>query len=838
MEALHLLSLLLSWSLVTILLTTTSCDAFTVTTTTTSTSTSTKRQRQRQHGHAFTTIIDDRKPSLMIASTSLLLASSTSATVKQEEEDYYDDGFDGVDVEEEEEELDFDEDDDDEDENELTLQFIDSCLDTPVGQLEIDDVELLRKILDNDFDATASSTNIEEEEIFKESLLYRSIDEWKYNKNQQQQAATEEELQVLSTKESLLRPKSIHFYHVIKAWKTSKNPDKVVRVLNLLSDQRDIAFKMKKDTTYDNPRHEFDETKPSLDTVECVLQILLDCNERGIDKRAMMVVDSLADYNLDANDTITAILIRIIAKGRFRGAADRAESLLRDAVQEFPPDQFDGINTEVFNSVVLAWAKSREDGGPQRAQELIVFMDGLDAPQCKPNRFTFTSLIDAYAQTNEWDGVREAERIFNNVLDQYVDDGQADLEPNVATWTIVISAWARLSKRNRRGAAKRAGNLLKRMEQLYTDGRINVKPDAIAYWTCLNAYAFSKEKDDIEDGEQLLDEMNELYLDGDDAMRPSLLSVKLLADAWIKIGEMDRAEKVFAKYEEYIAEERDSDGKDSKGLEELYESFLFGYCKNGDPKRAKVYLDMMADDKNIEPSNACYDRIIDAYIKEGNKNCAKNAHGIFEMMERRREIGALSPSERVYTSFIRALAKSKVPDLHKKVDLILKRMNKLYEESKIADMKPSIYTYNCALNACSACLQIESVSPSEAFQTSVRIFAELRKETDPDQVTFGNLMRCSNLLPESEMEKKVKFVKATFQLCRDAGLVNNLVLRDLKNAASDEIWAELTKLPLDVSVEEESVLDLLPSTWSRNVKRRQLANPDEPARRKFNASRY
>jgi pentatricopeptide repeat protein len=538
------------------------------------------------------------------------------------------------------------------------------------------------------------------------------------------------------------------------------------------------------------------------------------------------------------NDTITALLIRIVAKGRFRGAANRAESLLKDAVRKFPPNQFDGINTEVCNSVVLAWAKSREDGGPQRAQELIVYMDGLDAPQCKPNRFTFTSLIDAYAQTNEWDGVREAERIFNNVLDQYIDDHQTDLEPNVATWTIVISAWARLSKRNRKGAAKRAGNLLKRMEQLCSDGRINVKPDAITYWTCLNAYAFSKEKEDIEDGEQLLEEMNELYLDGDDAMKPSLLSIKLLVDAWIKIGEMDRAEQVIEKYEEYVVEEQDSNNKDVKGLEELYESFLFGYCKDGDPKRAKVYLDMMADDENIEPSNACYDRIIDAYIKKEGTKCAKNAHEIFEMMERRRQVGALSPSERVYTSFIRALAKSRVPGLHKKVELILNRMNKLYEEGKVADMKPSVYTYNCALNACSECLQIESVSPSEAFQTSVRIFAELRKETDPDHVTFGNLIRCSNLLPESETEKKVKFVKATFQLCRDNGLVNNLVLRDLKNAASNELWAELTKIPLDVSTEDESILDFLPSSWSKNVKRRQPDNRVvERPRRKFNANR-
>jgi pentatricopeptide repeat protein len=320
-------------------------------------------------------------------------------------------------------------------------------------------------------------------------------------------------------------------------------------------------------------------------------------------------------------------------------------------------------------------------------------------------------------------------------------------------------------------------------------------------------------------------------------MKPSLRSIKLLAEAWINIGEMNKAEQAFQKYEEYIEEEQE--GPDHRGLGEMYESFLFGYCKNGDPRRAKAYLDMMIYDDRLEPSNACYDRIIDSYIKKGDKNCAKQAQEVFKTMERRRQAGALAPSERVYTSFIRALTKSKVPDLHTKVDLILQRMNKLFDDGH-DDVKPSVFTYNVALNACSECLDIDGVSNSDAFQTSVRIFTELRKETDPDHVTFGNLLRCSNLLSESgmdEMEKKDKFVKATFQLACDRGLVNSLVLRDLKNAATDATWAHLTKIPLDVTVEGESIIDFIPSKWSRNVKRRQSEKEFEMPRNKFNVSR-
>ena len=84
--------------------------------------------------------------------------------------------------------------------------------------------------------------------------------------------------------------------------------------------------------------------------------------------------------------------------------------------------------------------------------------------------------------------------------------GNEDLEPNLATWTIVISAWARLSKKNRYGADERAGRLLKRMEDLSEAGRISFKPDAIAYVTCMNAYAFSKNGSGAPEAEKLLGE--------------------------------------------------------------------------------------------------------------------------------------------------------------------------------------------------------------------------------------------------------------------------------------------------------------------------------------------
>ncbi|KAG7371769.1 PPR: pentatricopeptide repeat domain containing protein [Nitzschia inconspicua] len=736
--------------------------------------------------------------------------------------------FENVDelkIEDDEEEVEED------DDMTLLLQFLDYCQETPVGEMELQDAELLRGILQDFPDDLYGNEDVELETVM-ETLFYRLLDEWSLTNQQLDSGDEVADAEYLMEKELSFRPNSMDFERAIAAWHRSNNPDKVVRVLNILSDQREIVLRGSGETALPDAR-------PTLKSIEHVMEILADSKERGLEKRAAMVVDSLAsDYNMEPNATITGLLIQILAKSRGPRAAQSAEAMLREAVVKFPPGSEDGMNDiEVFNKVVTAWAKSRNDDGPQRAQSLIVFMDQLGSSQCAPNSRTFTSLIDAYAQTNEWSGVRNAESILNNVLDLHLEGGH-DLEPNVATWTIVISAYARLCKnpktqrRHLSECGRRAGMLLRRMESLHESGRLSAGPDAITYVTVLNAYAFSKDRGNIEEAENLLDEMNEKYLDGDDSMKPSVRSIKVMVDAWIKQGVMEKAEELWEKYEEFLEEPKIS----KEDLDEIYHAFLHGYCQIGDGRRAKVYLDQMLED-GIEPKISCYDRIMDTYIKNGDKDCAEKAKEIFKIVETRRQEGSLVPNERVYTTFIRSMVKARVPGLYKKADLVLQRMNSLYE-SGLDDVKPSIFTYNVCLNACGESGYIEDTNKAEAFQTSVRLFRELKSTLDLDHVTFGNMLRCANLLP-ADSEKKEKFVVATFKLCCEKGLVNDLALRDLRNACTDDLWTTLTTLPAEIGVQNtEGLSDRLPLAWCRNVQPKKESFRPETRQRSYAGSSY
>jgi len=266
--------------------------------------------------------------------------------------------------------------------------------------------------------------------------------------------------------------------------------------------------------------------------------------------------------------------------------------------------------------------------------------------------------------------------------------------------------------------------------------------------------------------------------------------------------------------------------------EDIYKSLLIAYTRLENPKRATGYLNIMIENDGMEPESMCYDRIIETYVRLGEADCAKKSQGIFELLEKRRQAGAVQPNERVFTSFVRALTKSKSPGLHKKADLILQRMNSLVEGGN-SDVAPTIFTYNAVLNACAECASIDGTPMQEAFQTSVRIFTELRKEMEPDHVTYANMLRCSNLLPSaSHQQTKDKFIAATFNLCCESGNVNNYLIRDLSRVVSKDLWTSLTGFStasdeqVEIDIEDATMLlEQLPTSWKRLTNDRQKKPP-------------
>ena len=339
----------------------------------------------------------------------------------------------------------------------------------------------------------------------------------------------------------------------------------------------------------------------------------------------------------------------------------------------------------------------------------------------------------------------------------------------------------------------------------------------------MNGFCTSKSKSGPTAAEAILDELNERYLDGEDDFKVTAKDVRNVVDAWVRLEDMSKAEALIDRYEDTLLNEDDSEA--TEFLAQIYRSMLFGWAKQLDTKRAKVYLDEMIE-SGMEVDGIAFERIIDANSQIGKVASLKHSYSVFEIAEQLRQNGKLIPTERLYNSFIRALTKCGDPNAPKKSLLLLNRMNTLYEEGN-SEIQPTTFTYNAVLYACSQAAENKSSDFNEAFGVAVKAFNDLRKTQDgPDHMSFGNMLRCSALLPQGD--KRDGLIASTFKLCCQSGFVNAYVLRDLQYSAPEAMWRSLVGLPQG-ELDEESV----PPEWRYRFEKRKQSRQ----RREFSRPR-
>ena len=650
--------------------------------------------------------------------------------------------------------------------------FITLLSTTPPGSLETEQISLIRSTMIEASEETGDASSVER-------LLFRMIQEFKVTNPQ--------------TCLEMLVPTDQDFQRAMITWQQHSGGDSsnLPSIINNLFNEQESLYESG-----------VDECKPSMETVKLVMSTLCYSRDRGSDRRVYAMYEQLSDWGLEPDSEILGYVVQAVAKSRQYGAAERAQSLVKEAFETYnllPP-------VEAFNAIVTAWAKSGLEDGPDRAERVLMYMENVGVT---PTIMSFTSLIDAYCQTNTWDGVSQGERILNRLLEEYLQDNTSP-EPTVASWTIVISGWTRLAKNSNSGAPPRADTLLKRMEDL--QGRISCKPDAITYKKVMQAWIGAKIN--TERAEELLDEMYERYLDGDDDMKPTPWSVKAVVDAWVKTNTlkgMNQAEGLLSRLQDIEEMQQPSDE-----VRDIYKNMIFGWTKMEDPFRAYQYLEEMIE-RGLAPDAFCFDRIIEASTLAGGEREFQLTYRVMETMEVLRKEGVYRPNERVYTSFIRALSKRVVPDCAKKCIMVLQKMKLLAESDKNRGMAPTVFTYNAVLFACSVSkVEGDDAANMETFKLAIGMFNELRalEREEADHMTYGNMLRCGALLPEGNQRNAV--LTSTFQLACREGFVNQYVTRDLQFSASEELWRALTLCPVgDVDWEK------LPFDWKRRFEKKE-----------------
>lgn len=458
------------------------------------------------------------------------------------------------------------------------------------------------------------------------------------------------------------------------------------------------------------------------------------------------------------------------------GAAKKAEAILTRMHQQYQEsDRKNNIikpNTRCFNIVIKSHANSREPGSGNRALLLLELMQ-----------------------------------------DMATKGGNTDVVPDTFSYNTVLKALGNCRQ------AKKAHEVLERMEKEFENGNHRVRPDTISYNTVIRAYAKSGSKGSGKAAEKILNKM--LTLDNK-RVRPDTSTYTSVVKAWTENGGTGYARRVEGIVD---ALEKKSKQKGNKHVVKadttIYNALLDAWAKSyewGSAQRCEEILSKMesmyrSGIERVKPNTSSYTCAIVAYAKSREVDASKRAEKILSRMESISNSGNLNvrPNVVSYTAVINCIARSKESRKAFKAMSILQRMEEQYRLGNTS-ARPNVLAYNNVLNAC-AYTSGDREEKEEAFKVACIIFDEIRTSDylRLTHVTYGTfLAACGNLMPVSDMRNKL--VEATFRRCCHEGLVSDLVIRHCKRRTSKDMFIGLMN---DVQESE------LPSKWTRNIAKRE-----------------
>lgn len=153
--------------------------------------------------------------------------------------------------------------------------------------------------------------------------------------------------------------------------------------------------------------------------------------------------------NVRPGEVTFNILLHAYAKSKNPHYAEKAEKLLNRMVETLEQDgrQGTGPTTESFASVLDAYAKC---GKSEAAENLFRRM--AESGQVQVNTVTYNTVLNAFAKSRDKDAPYRAEALLNRMQAEY-EAGNENVMPNAISFSSLLNSWA---KSGLEGAAERA----------------------------------------------------------------------------------------------------------------------------------------------------------------------------------------------------------------------------------------------------------------------------------------------------------------------------------------------------------------------------------------------
>jgi len=474
-----------------------------------------------------------------------------------------------------------------------------------------------------------------------------------------------------------------------------------------------------------------------------------------------------------------------------REGVDHALELLRRMESIAPTHPHLAPDVRSYSKLINAYAKSGRVDAGEKAHSILNSMLELRSSShnstVTPNSFLYTSVLEAYVQSspNSPTAAQNAESLCYEMHSLYKASPQLNIRPTPRSYNAVINAWGK-SASHVPDSAQRAEAFLDAMELAHSahhgiepDDMDNPKPNTINYNSAIHAWANSRSDDAPNRSEMLLKKMRARHFDEkDEHVKPNEISYNACIDAWAKSGAQFAGRRA--------------------------EQILVGMEEGG-----KMEL------RGVKPNTRSYNAVMNAYAKSRDDDAVYAAERCLERMEKEYAEGnkAVKPDFISFATVINAWGRSWERGKAEHVFKIFNDMEKLFKEGNTS-VRPNVVIFNAVINACAYTFG-DQAEKNRAIEISNHMFTKLLSSTygKADQVTYGTFLKvCNTQMPPNKTRDSV--VSAIFRKCLKEGQVGKLVLDQLMNAASEDLFEVLVGKKMN---ECKGIKDL-PKHWRRNVK--------------------
>ncbi|CAJ1967027.1 unnamed protein product [Cylindrotheca closterium] len=457
-------------------------------------------------------------------------------------------------------------------------------------------------------------------------------------------------------------------------------------------------------------------------------------------------------------------------------------------------------DTISFNTVLKAWNRCCSTLSECQRLKLTVPTDF----KCSVNVFT------------PLDAARHATSLLLEQKDPPVD---------LASYNIIIDTWAK-------SRAPEAPEAAERVLKLMLDND-NVEADTFSYNGVLDAWANSGREDGIDKIVQIYHHMEGLQKQGKD-IQPTIRTVNAILNAYAKVvssySRVSHAQnRRTDKIEDYSEAAFDLFDKTKKKADEIGDSawlpdvmtytILMDICsKCGTYKATQKAEELLKELKekfaktkqnNLKPNFRTYTALLTAWSRTRSDESPTRVE---ELLDEMKSNPAAQPNARTYTSAIQCWGKSQDSQKAKRVLKLLLDM----KNSQKSDARPTIMTYNAAIDACAKCVGSRE-EQTEALKISFAILksAEADDAVEVNSMTYSMVLHAvTKLLPAGPECSQV--ASALFEKAKKNGFVDQSVMRNVRSCVGPQKMETICEGYATSSGHYD--FDSFPNSWKRNTR--------------------